>query len=79
MWTPHEQIKLGSRVAKNDLTAGDLVFFKTSKQERHVGVYVGDGKFLHASNKVGVTVSELDNQYWKTKYDQARRINHNET
>jgi cell wall-associated NlpC family hydrolase len=72
--TSHEQIKLGSRVAKDDLIPGDLVFFKTSEQERHVGVYVGDGKFLHASVKVGVTVSELDNQYWKTKYDQARRI-----
>ncbi|MFC0228913.1 NlpC/P60 family protein [Serratia aquatilis] len=77
--TSHEQIKLGSRVAKEDLTTGDLVFFKTSAQERHVGVYVGDGKFLHASTKVGITVSKLDNQYWKTKYDQARRINHTET
>lgn len=72
----HEQIKLGSRIAKGDLTAGDLVFFKTSAHERHVGVYIGNGKFLHASTRVGVTVSELDNQYWKARYDQARRINH---
>jgi cell wall-associated NlpC family hydrolase len=76
--TSHEQIKLGSRIAKNKLNTGDLVFFKTSSRERHVGVYIGDGKFVHASTKVGVTVSELDNQYWKTKYDQARRINHAE-
>ncbi|OMQ24385.1 NlpC/P60 family protein [Serratia oryzae] len=74
----HEQSKLGSHVAKDDLATGDLVFFKTSARERHVGVYIGDGKFLHASTKVGVTVSELDNQYWKTKYVQARRINHAE-
>ncbi|MHA7846529.1 NlpC/P60 family protein [Serratia sp. D1N4] len=74
----HEQSKLGSHVAKDDLATGDLVFFKTSARERHVGVYIGDGKFLHASTKVGVTVSELDNQYWKTKYVQARRLNHAE-
>ncbi|KFK92865.1 MULTISPECIES: NlpC/P60 family protein [unclassified Serratia (in: enterobacteria)] len=74
----HEQSKLGSHVAKDELNTGDLVFFKTSARERHVGVYVGDGKFLHASTKVGVTVSELDNQYWKTKFVQARRIHHTE-
>lgn len=71
----HEQAKLGSRIGKHDLDTGDLVFFKTSPQERHVGVYIGDGKFIHASSSVGVTVSTLDNQYWKTRYEQARRIN----
>lgn len=76
--TTHEQIKLGSHIAKNELDTGDLVFFKISSQKRHVGVYIGDGKFVHASSKVGITVSELNNQYWKTKYDQARRINHAE-
>ncbi|MBC3232114.1 NlpC/P60 family protein [Serratia fonticola] len=71
----HEQAKLGSRIDKHDLDTGDLVFFKTSPQERHVGVYIGDGKFIHASSSVGVTVSTLDTKYWKTRYEQARRIN----
>ncbi|AHG18441.1 hydrolase [Chania multitudinisentens RB-25] len=73
-----EQMKLGAKVAKENLNTGDLVFFKTSARERHVGVYIGEGKFVHASSKVGVTVSRLDNQYWKTRYVQARRIHHTE-
>jgi len=71
----HEQAKLGSRISKHDLDTGDLVFFKTSPQDRHVGVYIGEGKFIHASSSAGVTVSTLDNQYWKKHYEQARRIN----
>lgn len=70
----HEQAKLGSRIGKNDLDTGDLVFFKTSPQERHVGVYIGEGKFIHASSSAGVTVSTLDDKYWRTRYEQARRI-----
>ncbi|MGF6191074.1 NlpC/P60 family protein [Serratia sp. 2723] len=70
-----EQIKLGSRVAKSELNTGDLVFFKTSPRQRHVGVYIGEGEFIHASTSMGVTVSSLDNQYWNARYELARRIN----
>jgi lipoprotein Spr len=70
-----EQMKLGSRVAKSELNTGDLVFFKTSSRQRHVGVYIGEGEFVHASTSMGVTVSSLDNQYWGTRYELARRIN----
>lgn len=70
-----EQMKLGSRVAKSQLHTGDLVFFKTSSRQRHVGVYIGEGEFVHASTSMGVTVSSLDNQYWGARYELARRIN----
>ncbi|MBP1017189.1 C40 family peptidase [Serratia fonticola] len=70
-----EQMKLGSRVAKSELNTGDLVFFKTSSRQRHVGVYIGEGEFVHASTSMGVTVSSLDNQYWSARYELARRIN----
>ncbi|HHQ6632649.1 TPA: NlpC/P60 family protein [Serratia fonticola] len=70
-----EQMKLGSRVAKSQLHTGDLVFFKTSSRQRHVGVYIGEGEFVHASTSMGVTVSNLDNQYWGARYELARRIN----
>ncbi|MFW5386396.1 NlpC/P60 family protein [Yersinia sp. 2538 StPb PI] len=73
-----EQMKQGSRITKEALDTGDLVFFKTSRQTRHVGVYIGEGKFIHASSSVGVTISKLDNKYWGARYEQARRINHTE-
>ena len=43
------QVDLGVEVKKSELIPGDLVFFKTSKTDKHVGVYVGNGEFLHAS------------------------------
>ena len=66
----------GASVDRSQLTAGDLVFFSThSKGVDHVGIYVGDGKFLHAP-RTGrdVTVSNLDTGYWSGKFIQARRV-----
>jgi cell wall-associated NlpC family hydrolase len=66
----------GTSVERSQLTAGDLVFFSThSKGVDHVGIYVGDGKFLHAP-RTGrdVTVSNLDTGYWSGKFIQARRV-----
>lgn len=72
--TTVEQIKKGSGVNKKNLKAGDLVFFKTSPDDRHVGVYVGDNHFIHASKMKGVTISSLDNKYWLRHYETARRL-----
>ncbi|MGJ1204562.1 C40 family peptidase [Sphingobacterium lactis] len=56
-------------VRKNDLQAGDLVFFKIrSRSITHVGVYLGDDKFAHASSSRGVMVSDLNEAYWKRYY-----------
>ena len=70
-----EQFKIGKSVSRNQLTAGDLVFFNTdSKGISHCGIYIGDGKFLHASSSRGVRVDSLDNEYWKPKYVGARKV-----
>jgi len=68
------QSKVGYEVGKNDLRAGDLVFFKTGHKTRHVGIYVEEGKFLHASASKGVKFSRLDNDYWHGKYWKSMRI-----
>lgn len=73
-----DQAKEGEKVAKADLKAGDLVFFDTSGSNNggitHVGIYVGDGKFAHASTKKGVVVEALDSSYYKQRYVTARRV-----
>lgn len=54
---------------------GDLVFFATtSSSASHVGVYVGNGQFMHASTSQGVTISSLSNSYWNPKYLGTKRV-----
>ncbi|HEX4502036.1 MAG TPA: NlpC/P60 family protein [Scandinavium sp.] len=72
--TTSEQIHNGYHIAQNQLKPGDLVFFKTSGSTRHVGVYVGNNEFIHASKIKGVTVSSLANNYWQAHYETARRV-----
>lgn len=61
-------------IRKNDLQPGDLVFFKIrSRQITHVGIYLGDDKFAHASSSRGVMVSNLNEAYWKRYYYQGGR------
>lgn len=56
-------------IRKNDLQPGDLVFFKIrSRQITHVGIYLGDDKFAHASSSRGVMVSNLNEADWKRYY-----------
>ncbi|WP_155834426.1 C40 family peptidase [Halotalea alkalilenta] len=71
--TTNEQILEGQRIDKDALRPGDLVFFQPSRRLRHVGVYVGEGYFLHASTSQGVKLSRLDNVFWSRHYLQARR------
>lgn len=72
--TTYTQVKKGFLVYKNQLQIGDLVFFKTGRRTRHVGIYMGDNQFIHASVSKGVITSSLNNVYWKRKYWQSRRI-----
>lgn len=72
--TTRMQSRLGKEIRKNDLKAGDLVFFKTGPTSEHVGIYLEKNKFLHASQKIGVTISRLDNVYWKSSYWKSVRI-----
>ncbi len=71
-----EMAKTGELIAsKTQLTKGDLVFFGKSGTVDHVGIYVGDGKFVHAP-RTGrdVTVSTLETGYWGAKFLQGRRV-----
>lgn len=66
----------GEKVDRAALSAGDLVFFgRRGKRVDHVGIYVGDGQFVHAP-RTGrdVTVSRLDTGYWAGRFLQARRV-----
>lgn len=70
-----EQFKTGKFVNKKNLQKGDLVFFATAGGRRvsHVGIYVGDGKFIHAPRKgTSVRTDSLNNKYWTKVYMGAR-------
>lgn len=75
---PHQsgsQYQMGEAVEKDNLQPGDLVFFNTSGSGiSHVGVYVGDNKFAHASTNKGVIVSGLGESYYANRYVGAKRI-----
>ncbi|MDU8924436.1 NlpC/P60 family protein [Pasteurellaceae bacterium LIM206] len=66
-----EQRYVGKRIQKQELRKGDLVFFRSN---RHVGVYMGNNQFMHASTREGVTISSLDESYWARSYTQSRRV-----
>lgn len=72
--TTAEQIKEGHNITFEELMPGDLVFFKTKPRVRHVGVYLGNDEFLHASSSKGVMISNLENNYWEERFETARRI-----
>ena len=61
-----DQAKEGTKISKSELRTGDLVFFNTGRgpNGKHVGVYVKNGQFLHASTKGGVIYSDMDSPYW---------------
>jgi cell wall-associated NlpC family hydrolase len=70
-----EQYSAGKAVRRDSLKIGDLVFFKTRKKRpSHVGIYVGDGLFAHASLCMGVTISLMESDYYRKRYLGARRI-----
>ena len=66
------------KINNQELQAGDLVFFagsskKKKKRINHVGVYLSDGEFIHASSTEGVMVSSLDDKYWKKRFVGSKR------
>ena len=71
--TASEQMKKGRRISRAALKPGDLVFFKPARRSHHVGIYLGNGLFMHASSSQGVMISELSSKYWSRRYIQARR------
>jgi cell wall-associated NlpC family hydrolase len=71
-----EQVKIGSPVKRDELKFGDLVFFNTRRRQNpgHVGIYLWDDYFVHASTKYGVTVSSMASGYYDKRFVSAKRI-----
>lgn len=71
-----EQASLGTKVRRQELVAGDLVFFNTRGYAySHVGIYVGDGRFIHAPRRgKRVRAERIDSPYWVARFNGARRL-----
>ena len=74
--TAREQSEVGNVIDKNELKAGDLVFFNTMRRAfSHVGIYLGDNRFLHAPRSgAEIRVEDMSQSYWTKRYNGARRI-----
>lgn len=70
--TTAAQLHSGSKVEKRNLNPGDLIFFKINGKVSHVGIYVFNGIFIHASTSKGVIKSNLGNPYWAAHYHSSR-------
>lgn len=68
--------KVGSRVTKSELQAGDLVFFNTQRSAySHVGIYVGNSNFIHAPRTGSVVrIESMKKRYWATRFNGAKRL-----
>lgn len=66
-------VQEGTPIDRTQLQTGDLVFFHTGRT-RHVGIYLNDNQFMHASSRKGVMISSLKDGYWANRWWTARRI-----
>jgi len=73
--TSLEQYNISYPVNTDELTEGDLVFFKTGNRRiSHVGIYLGNGRFAHASTQKGVTIDQLEFPYYKKRFVGGGRL-----
>lgn len=72
--TAREQYQNSNRISRTKLREGDLIFFKTRRSISHVGIYLQNNKFVHASTSGGVTISDFFDPYWTRKFAGAGRI-----
>lgn len=73
--TSDQQARTGSHIDRDELRAGDLVFFGSGSNVTHVGIYADDGEFIHASTRArSVRFDRLDNKYFRNRYIGARRV-----
>lgn len=68
--------RVGETVDRTELRPGDLVFFNTLRRPfSHVGIYLGDSRFVHAPSRGGqVEIVDMSSRYWKSRYNGARRL-----
>ncbi len=70
-----EQSKVGISITRENLSKGDLVFFHTNRSLGHVGIYIGNNEFVHASSKSkAVRIDSLDTPYYQKRFQQAVRV-----
>lgn len=72
--TSREQFDQSQKIPAESLQPGDLVFFNTRGGVSHVGIYVANNKFVHASTSYGVTISDLNEEYYKRRFVGAGRL-----
>ena len=74
--TAKEQSQVGDVIDRNELKPGDLVFFNTMRRAfSHVGIYLGDNRFVHAPRTgAEIRVEDMSQSYWVKRYNGARRI-----
>jgi hypothetical protein len=72
--TAREQHKAAKPISRVELKEGDLVFFNTRGGVSHVGIYLQNNKFIHASSSGGVTISDLFEEYWMRRFIGVGRI-----
>lgn len=74
--TAHEMATHGDKVQRQELKPGDLVFFNTMRRAfSHVGIYLGEGRFVHSPSKGGsVRVENMASAYWAKRFNGARRL-----
>ncbi|MCS7262547.1 MAG: C40 family peptidase [Aquificaceae bacterium] len=70
-----EQAEVGVPVSLSQLRPGDLLFYNTyRKGPSHVGIYVGNGRMVHASERKGIVLSSIHEPYWRSRFLFARRV-----
>ncbi|HEY0208708.1 bifunctional murein DD-endopeptidase/murein LD-carboxypeptidase [Acerihabitans sp.] len=69
-----EQQGMGAKIQRAKLRPGDLVVFHAGSTGRHMGIYLGNDQFVHASTTSGVMISSLSETYWNKRYREARRV-----
>lgn len=70
----YEQEYMGKKIQRTKLRPGDLVLFRAGSTGRHVGIYLGNDRFVHASTSSGVTISNMTDKYWDKRYNGGRRL-----
>ncbi len=73
--TCRQQFSQVKRISMEDIKEGDLVFFNTTGGVSHVGLYLQNNKFVHASSSEGVTITDLSDSYWSRRIIGAGRLN----
>ena len=73
--TAQDQYRAGRSVKRDRMSTGDLLFYRTEgKHPSHVGIYLWDGWFLHATPREGVTLTPVNDRYYAERYLGARRL-----